>query len=524
MKRAVLTILLMLTSATLMIAQLRREKMTETDGFVWYLVQDESNPAILGAEDENGKTLVPLNKGITSIGYAAGYAANSSLGGVFRVFANGSCGVYGKDGGELIPIGRYDNVFLLSGWFCVKHGDKEGACDLSGKEIISPDRGYDSIFFSDGTYYKVKHGDKEGACDLSGKELISPDRGYDNIYRFSKETYYRVERNGKGICDLSGSELISPDRGYESITLMGERFFVKNGGKEGVCDLSGKELISPDRGYDSIFLRDGTYYSVKRGGKEGVCDLSGKEIYPPLYDDLIYMDGEFRARGADDHWHPIGALNAKTGQASSSGAENLLYSGQYTYTGLIRTSDDFIGTGEPGLCNIRVYVDELYFNSDPPARYIGDKTVYDERGRAYGESDKYYLVTGSGDIRYVVNVPVYIPMVGTFNDARMAFFDKGDTVSQYQGRKFSSKSNMNNNYNSGSNYGGGTYDSGSTTTNQSRSSCPVCYGTGNCQTCYGRGWVNNPYTNDSHSCTTCNPNGNSPTKGKCYKCHGTGKI
>ena len=122
-------------------------------------------------------------------------------------------------------------------------------------------------------------------------------------------------------------------------------------------------------------------------------------------------------------------------------------------------------------------------------------------------------------------------MLGTFTDVRVGYFDKGNTVDKYNGKKFSSKNNMYNmNVNAGGYYGGGSYNSGNdnggynNSSSQGQRSCSVCYGTGNCQTCSGRGWVNNPYSTDTLPCSTCNPNGNSPTRGKCFHCHGTGRL
>jgi hypothetical protein len=57
-----------------------------------------------------------------------------------------------------------------NGWYGVILGDKKGACDLTGKEIIAPNK-YTYVLLSNGCYY-VKIGDKEGACDLNGKEVV----------------------------------------------------------------------------------------------------------------------------------------------------------------------------------------------------------------------------------------------------------------------------------------------------------------------------------------------------------------
>ncbi len=198
-----------------------------------------------------------------------------------------------------------------------------------------------------------------------------------------------------------------------------------------------------------------------------------------------------------------------------------LCAGEYTFTGQIRTFDNFTSTGNPGVCNIIVCENSLYFNSDEPLSFIGYRTVYGEYGRAYGNNDQFYLVTKNGDVRYVMRITINT-MIGPMTDERMAFFDKGNTVSRYQGNSFNS---------SGATYGGGTYNGNTGTTGttgtgtvQHDDSCSVCYGSGNCQTCYGSGWVSSSFSADRYPCSTCNHSGANPAYvGKCWKCHGTGK-
>ena len=392
-------------------------------------------------------------------------------------------------------------------------------------------------------WYKLSSdsSDNIGVEDLNGKTIISLDRGYTSISTaLAKDGYFKVEKDKlAGLTDLSGKEIISPDRGYTYISTYEAKdgyFKVVKDKLAGLTDLSGKEIISPDRGYTSISTdeaKDG-YFWVVKGGKKGACDLSGKEIISPIYEDICYFKnrGSFSVKNNNGDYHHISPSGTEITQAQpTSTTETTLFAGQYTYTGMIRTSDDFIGTGDSRICEIKVFEGRLYLNNDPASYYIGDKTVYEETGRAYGESDKFYLVTSNGSIRYVMKVPVNIPMLGTFTDVRVVYFDKGNTVSEYKGKKFSSKSNMNNmNVNAGGNYGGGSYNGGNnsggynSSSSQGQRSCSVCYGTGNCQTCYGSGWVSNPFGTGMYACSTCNPNGNSPTKGKCFHCHGTGRM
>lgn len=239
------------------------QKHTELDGFVWYKTYIDHGYEI---KDVNGQIIIPHTRGYNPVDYRK----------------------------KMFEVGR--------GY------DKKGLCDLSGKELISPDRGYYSLMIYD-DYIQVAKIDenkkfKQGVCDLSGKELISPDRGYDDVSMYGTE-WYRVTRNNKmGACDLSGKELISPDMNYDLVTIQRGWVSVKRNGKEGVCDLSGKEILSPDRGYDEAILWD-EIIQVKVNDKLGVCDLTGKEIIHPMYNSISKKDGALLYKDANGEWQPI---------------------------------------------------------------------------------------------------------------------------------------------------------------------------------------------------------------------------
>lgn len=180
--------------------------------------------------------------------------------------------------------------------------------DVNGQIIIPHTRGYNPVDYRKKMFEVGRGYDKKGLCDLSGKELISPDRGYyslmiyDNYIQVTKIDENKKFR--KGVCDLSGKEIISPDRGYDDVSMYGTEWYVTRNNKMGVCDLSGKEIISPDRNYDLVTVRRG-WVSVKRNGKEGVCDLTGKEIIHPMYNSIIKKDGALLYKDANGEWQPI---------------------------------------------------------------------------------------------------------------------------------------------------------------------------------------------------------------------------
>ena len=77
---------------------------TEKDGFKWYRID---NDGIYGAKDANGRTIIPLSRGYTSISYFKGY---------LTVMKNGLDGLCNKQGEEIIPP-QYSLVFSMDSFF-----------------------------------------------------------------------------------------------------------------------------------------------------------------------------------------------------------------------------------------------------------------------------------------------------------------------------------------------------------------------------------------------------------------------
>jgi len=205
-------------------AFVKKRKMEELDGFIWYKLEDYPN---YGAADEDGNILIPINLQLTSVRYKS----------------SNKQGVYGV--------------------FDVKKDNCVGVYSVKGVEILSPNKGYTSWKYKgddERGYLQVDKGDLEyGICDLKQNEIIPPGK-YSYVY-YDKDGFFCVELGEyEGICNLNGDEIIPPDR-YTSVIYKNTWFSVKKGELEGACDLKGKELIPPV--YDFLFYDDemGFYYS-----------------------------------------------------------------------------------------------------------------------------------------------------------------------------------------------------------------------------------------------------------------------
>lgn len=139
-----------------------------------------------------------------------------------------------------------------------KEGYGEGIYDLSGSEIISPQRMYFAVFpsftsTSDSlTYFSVSRGGHFGICDWTGKEIVSPDMGYDFCVLEGENKQYFVKCN-KGdvyaMYSMSGKEVIPIKRGYTYCYYKDGYICIQKGDYYGICNIKGKELVSINKKY-----------------------------------------------------------------------------------------------------------------------------------------------------------------------------------------------------------------------------------------------------------------------------------
>ncbi len=291
-----------------------KQRMEEEDGYVWFKVS-ESN--LVGAEDANGKTIIPTE--FREIQYVTFKAFGYFV--VLKEFA----GVYSTEGECLFHFDRYDRVIVMPSnskkevdYYLVQLDGKYGLCDKNGIEVI-PTK-YDTPVvkigdLNEGIYYSVQKKGKYGICAEDGTELIGPE--YDTpVVKMgdSKEgRYYSVQKKGKyGICAEDGTELIAPEYDTHVVKMgtleEGLYYSVQKNGKYGICDEDGSELIPPKydiQVYKLGNINSGFYFSAVLNGKEGAFDESGKEIVPLEYESLIYSQNIFKYKDVNGNYVAI---------------------------------------------------------------------------------------------------------------------------------------------------------------------------------------------------------------------------
>lgn len=272
------------------------------------------------------------------------------------LYPDGSVGVCMENKKNIIvPKERgFSNVEYEQGRFKVKKGDYVGVFDMSGNEIITPDKfnsikyDYQYVYPDYYRYYKVGIGGSEyspehvGIYDFTGKEIIpctykSIDVGDVSIYiqgNSKKAFYFNVTKQDSitgnllnGICDTTGAMLFPlSDYGwiYPQLTnrptsydlspnIIGYK--VTKGGKQGACDKSGEELLAP--AYERLMINDEQgrlLFYFKQDGKEGIADMRGNVLIAPKYDN-IYICND------DGHCYFKVELGGKQGICDATGVE-----------------------------------------------------------------------------------------------------------------------------------------------------------------------------------------------------------
>ena len=164
----------------------------------------------------------------------------------------------------------------------------------------------------------------------------------------------------------------------------------------------------------------------------------------------------------------------------------------------------YSSSGMPFLTSFKIYENYLVNEQGNAYPFFGMQTFDGKSSRGYKCNDDCFFYYGSdGVLRQQDFMTVMGVRIGT-----ISIIMPGDVRAAYTGVSSPSGGGFNS---------GGSSSSGSQ--RQRKKDCRVCYNTGICQTCNGRGWIDNPYVDRVHPCTTCNnEKGNAPNRGKCQSC------
>jgi len=227
-------------------------------------------------------------------------------------------------------------------WYRTKQNGKYGAEDYYHNTLIPLSRGYESICFhpKEGHvgYFGVEKNGKEGACDITGKEIIST--SYESVfyagdgfnYKNSSGSYvptgWYLDKEGKATKEVPITKNMRTEKDgfiwYE----------VRQGKVYGAEDHLHNTLIPLSSQCSSIYYmaEEGHkgYFKVKKDDKYGAYDLKGKEIASPIYESLIYSEG-FKHRNSAGEWIALGWMLDNEGKGIRGTKESVTYNGKTYY-------------------------------------------------------------------------------------------------------------------------------------------------------------------------------------------------
>lgn len=363
-------------------------------------------------------------------------------------------------------------------WYELEQNGKVGAQSMSGTNFIPLSRGYNFIYYHNilgVKWFGVIKGRSEGACDITGREIVAPGR-YDEVSYDNEEghVFCYVKLNGKkGVCDGNGREVIAPR--YDDVFSYNEDgyvfYIVELDGKRGVYTENGREVIATR--YKNLFYDnyDNSNHVFKYEDASGHYVSLDNPFEKSTNTD--YASGNSSNSGSSSSSSTSSKTASTTASTSSSSStssggkkdEGLLYQGDYTEGTLVGQRTGWtMAPGFPQHFGIKIYEDHLE-----------DMGTWKYEGKSMNGCRIYSMKQGFGSsaqsVKYFVD--------GNFNITsyrEVCAFDCEVYVSQF------SKGNVAFNINNSSqdDYNGGNSEKGGkgTTTQQKQHKCKLCGGTG----------------------------------------------
>lgn len=295
-----------------------RLKQVEDDGFVWYKLYKNG---IYGAENANGKTLIPLSRNYTEIYYWDG-----------------------KEGKK--------------GYFECTVGDKEGVCTIDGAEIIPPK--YDGVIYSGKYGFSARRNKDENFKDLN---IILADNGL--VQKKTNPTRQYVAQNNSSSQSYSHNHNHSHSANSGS-TPKAQRIHEMNGYTDIIPQANGTKLMIT---HQICFHCKGLRMCSVCGGRGGIihpflgtyipctnCMSSGSCKYCRGTGEQVFqsvVDGQGNGYGVDMNGNVVttggsGGYSGSSSKRSSSSSNNR----KKDYIEVIEYSPNYTGQDNSEWCDI----------------------------------------------------------------------------------------------------------------------------------------------------------------------------
>lgn len=352
-------------------------------------------------------------------------------------------------------------------WYKLEQNGKEGAQSMSGTIFIPLSRGYTFICYheTNGGWFSVFVNGSQGACDITGREIVAPGR-YDEAYYLNRgdgRTWCEVKLNGKkGACDMNGREVITPR--YDDVMMFEDEgiyyFMVWLNGKVGACDITGREIIAPQ--YESLILSEGVF---KYEDASGNWVSTGVSLPKTTNSSYASNNSSSSSSSSPSTSSSSNSSSSSSASANKSKEAGLLYIGDYTQgTAVSQSSGMSIAPAMPHHNNVKIYEDHVEDIGNWKFEGMsGGSRVYSQKVGWNPPTTVKYYVDGNYNITEYREVP---GMYGI--EIFVSHFTKGNVA-------FDSN-NANGNNGGSSNYQSG--HTGNTPKKQNQHKCSLCNGTG----------------------------------------------
>lgn len=109
----------------------------------------------------------------------------------------------------------------------------------------------------------------------------------------------------------------------------------------------------------------------------------------------------------------------------------LLYNDTYTANGIYVLDGQWYNNGPRALAQFKIYENVMYYgNMTLP--FVGYVNYMNYQCRRYGtNNDSYYMVANNGAVMYYFSFAATYPMLGTVRSTSVSFYDKGNTLANY---------------------------------------------------------------------------------------------
>lgn len=259
------------------------------------VVGDGEYGAGYGVYSPNGKEIIPKKyKAITPFVTSKGiyYVA---------VAQNGLSGLIDSNGNVIIEPNKYNVLFVseINGEVYVSYliyGDERssGICDLSGNVIFDTKYSYviPALDQSGDMYYKIAIGDSEGRMSKDGIVIHAP--AVKKSFKYTKFgngfLYIVIDENSRFGIANKNKQIVVPCE-YDFIEAKYPYIELKRGRYMGMLDQNLRSIISTNEkfiGVAYVDVKEPFIAAKKENGKNALFDLNGKQLSAPLYHEVFY--------------------------------------------------------------------------------------------------------------------------------------------------------------------------------------------------------------------------------------------